>query len=224
MQAVILAGGKGERLLPLTKNKPKPLVIVNNKPFIYYILKQLDNFKISQVIIIAGYKSRKFKSFIKKYKTEFKIDIKIVYQPERWDTGKRIFKIKKILNSNFMILYGDNLVMIQKKIVSKLKINSVIIQQKNIAREKGNVKLKKNKIFDYDEKREKNYKYVELGYFYLRKKDVFKFLSNTNHSFSKTIYQIVKRNLLSFFITRSNYLSITNVKNLKLSEKKIKKS
>ena len=38
-QAVILAGGKGKRLMPITKNIPKPLAPVNNKPFMDYLIQ-----------------------------------------------------------------------------------------------------------------------------------------------------------------------------------------
>ena len=40
-QAVILAGGKGTRLLPLTKNLPKPMAPVNNVPFLSYLISSL---------------------------------------------------------------------------------------------------------------------------------------------------------------------------------------
>ena len=41
-QAIILAGGKGLRLYPLTKNCPKPMVDINGYPFIFYIIKELE--------------------------------------------------------------------------------------------------------------------------------------------------------------------------------------
>ena len=41
LKAIILAGGKGSRLGPLTKKIPKPLLKVNNKEFIYYVIKYL---------------------------------------------------------------------------------------------------------------------------------------------------------------------------------------
>ena len=41
-QAVVLAAGKGVRMLPLTKDVPKPLIEINGKPFISYLLKNLE--------------------------------------------------------------------------------------------------------------------------------------------------------------------------------------
>ena len=41
LSAVIIVGGRGTRLKPVTCNLPKPLVSVNGKPFIYYLIRQL---------------------------------------------------------------------------------------------------------------------------------------------------------------------------------------
>ena len=56
-QAVILAGGLGERLKPITDKFPKPMVEINGKPFIDYLLNYLSSQGIKNVIILSGYKS-----------------------------------------------------------------------------------------------------------------------------------------------------------------------
>ena len=62
-QAVILAGGKGKRLLPLTKNIPKPMALVNNIPFLSYLIYSLKKRGIKKILILVGYKSRKIINF-----------------------------------------------------------------------------------------------------------------------------------------------------------------
>ena len=54
--ALILAGGKGERLKPLTNTVPKPMIPILGKPMIWYQLKWLEYYKIENVIILTGYK------------------------------------------------------------------------------------------------------------------------------------------------------------------------
>ncbi len=56
-QAVILAGGLGTRLKPYTDKFPKPMIEINGKPFINYLLEYLASEKIKKVIILSGYKS-----------------------------------------------------------------------------------------------------------------------------------------------------------------------
>ena len=60
VQAVILAGGKGTRLLNLTKETPKAMISVNNKPFIDILINQLKKKGIKKFLILAGYKKKKF--------------------------------------------------------------------------------------------------------------------------------------------------------------------
>jgi NDP-sugar pyrophosphorylase family protein len=51
MQAVILAGGKGTRLRPLTLSTPKPITTIANKPFLYYQLELLKKAGVEEVIL-----------------------------------------------------------------------------------------------------------------------------------------------------------------------------
>ena len=60
---VIIAGGSGKRLLPLTKNIPKPLVKLNNKPIIEHIIDKAINEGFQNFIISTGYLGNKIKIF-----------------------------------------------------------------------------------------------------------------------------------------------------------------
>ena len=64
-QAVILAGGMGKRLLPLTKNLPKPMAPINNIPFLSYLNFTLKKQGIKKILILVGYKSKKIINFYK---------------------------------------------------------------------------------------------------------------------------------------------------------------
>lgn len=55
MEAIILAAGMGKRLLPLTKNKPKPMVELLGKPIIEHTLNALIRKRVSEIIIVVGY-------------------------------------------------------------------------------------------------------------------------------------------------------------------------
>ncbi len=55
IQAIILAGGRGTRLAPLTDNLPKPLVLVGGRPMIYYVLDQLKAHGITRVAVSISY-------------------------------------------------------------------------------------------------------------------------------------------------------------------------
>lgn len=55
MQAVLMAGGKGTRLLPLTVYRPKPMIPFFNKPMAEYILKNLVSMGVDEIFILVGY-------------------------------------------------------------------------------------------------------------------------------------------------------------------------
>ena len=58
-QAVILCGGRGERLRPLTDEMPKPMVLVNGRPFLQYLLEQLAENGINRFVLLTGYLGEK---------------------------------------------------------------------------------------------------------------------------------------------------------------------
>ena len=54
-QAVIFAGGLGERLKPFTETNPKPMYPFDDKPFLEYLIIQIRNWKIKDIVILLGY-------------------------------------------------------------------------------------------------------------------------------------------------------------------------
>ena len=64
-QAVILAGGRGERLRPITDKVPKPMALINKIPFLDYLISSLIKVKIKKILILVGYKSE---TIISRYK------------------------------------------------------------------------------------------------------------------------------------------------------------
>ena len=66
--AIILCGGKGNRLRPITKFIPKPLVKIKNKEILFYIIKHLFFYNIKDCILAGGYKSNLLQKYAKNKK------------------------------------------------------------------------------------------------------------------------------------------------------------
>lgn len=106
MKAIILAGGSGTRLRPLVSDRPKPMAIINGRPFLSYILEYLEKFDIKEVILCVGYQKEQIINFFgDKWK-----NISISYSIENNPLGTG-GAIKKVLNSTtdefVFVLNGD---------------------------------------------------------------------------------------------------------------------
>tara|TARA_B100000886_G_scaffold276455_1_gene200409 strand:+ start:14009 stop:15046 length:1038 start_codon:yes stop_codon:yes gene_type:complete len=80
----ILAGGKGKRLLPLTKFIPKPMLKIGNKPILENLIKDAKNFGFLNFVLSVNYKKAKIKNYFKDGK---KFNIKIKYVSEKKPLG-----------------------------------------------------------------------------------------------------------------------------------------
>ena len=66
--AILMASGLGTRMLPLTKNKPKPLIEVGNRPMIESIIDAFEEHGINNIYVVVGYLAEQFNYLIKKYR------------------------------------------------------------------------------------------------------------------------------------------------------------
>ena len=112
-KVILLSGGKGTRLGKITKTTPKPLIKVNNKEFIHYILDFFQKHGINDFIITTSYKNNLFKKFLKQIKNQF-LKIKIINETRPLGTGGsllNVLKKEKINNKNtrYILCNADTL-------------------------------------------------------------------------------------------------------------------
>ena len=225
-QCLILAGGYGSRLGTITKNTPKPLIKINNKPFILYLIKNLYRQGIKNFIILSYYKNSNFKK--KKLKFFRDAKIKIIKEQSKLGTLGSVINAKKYLKKSFFVVNGDsyfdfnirdlefNTFKYKKKIgVSLTKIESKLPK---IAYEFKNKKL--NKISSTTKKE----KFICGGVYYFKK--------NILGGFDKKILDIDKDLILKvkhkkFIFAKyysSKFLDIGTPKDLKRSSTFLKKN
>ncbi len=103
MQAIILAGGEGKRLKPLTKTLPKALIPINNKPLIDHILEHVKRYGINNIIVCTGYLAEKIMSHLNS-KDDM---ISESRESNPLGTAGALHLIKNRLDEEFFVLYGD---------------------------------------------------------------------------------------------------------------------
>ncbi len=107
-QAFVLAGGKGERLRPLTDAIPKPLVKVAGKPILEYAIELLVRHGVEEIILGTGHMHEKIEGH---FGSGEKFGARIIYSVERepLGTGGALKECERMLDGTFYMLNGDNI-------------------------------------------------------------------------------------------------------------------
>ena len=165
MKAIILAGGHGKRLKPITDYVPKPLVPIKNIPIIEWQIKYLKKYGINEVIICTGYKSKMIENYLSVKNTGIKIKFSIEKSP--LGTGGAIKKAGKMINDkSFFVINGDVITNIDLRKLSKKQnsIASIELQTKF-----GILETNGNKISKFSEKKEISDLWMNAGIYHLQK-------------------------------------------------------
>lgn len=107
MKAVILVGGQGTRLRPLTLGTPKPMVPLANKPFVSYVLEHLRNHGITDIVFSMGYLPEGIKSY---FGDGSSLGIKLTYVVEDGPLGTAgaVKNVEEhVEDGDFIVLNGD---------------------------------------------------------------------------------------------------------------------
>ena len=220
LSTIILCGGKGKRLYPLTKDIPKPLIKIRNKEILRYILDHLFNFKINDVILATGYKHKSFQNFHSKM--NLKSNIKILNTGKDNDIIKRILKCENICKDYVLICYGDTLVNlnIDKLIKFFLKNqNKITLSSYNFKSQFGLMKISKNgDVRSFMEKPDLGL-YFNIGFFIMKKKNL-KNLKSFK-SFKSFLESKNSKSIFRAFIHKGNHITVNTLSELSNAKEKL---
>ena len=166
MQAIILAGGRGKRLKPVTDYIPKPLIPLDNIPIIEWQIRYLKKFAIKTIIICTGYKTEQIENYLK-IKNNF--GIKIIFSKEKnpLGTGGAIKQAARyIKEKSFFVLNGDVITNIDIKKLQKKEncIAAIILKTKF-----GVMGIKDDKVSKFSEKKLISNLWMNAGLYHLTK-------------------------------------------------------
>lgn len=106
MKAVVMAGGEGSRLRPLTCNRPKPLVPLCNKPVMEYIIELLKRHGVDQVLVTLHYLANEIVSYFGDG-SDWGIQLIYSVEDEPLGTAGSVKKVESYLTDTFIIISGD---------------------------------------------------------------------------------------------------------------------
>lgn len=223
-QAVILAGGMGTRLRPITDTLPKPMIPMNGKPFLEYLVGMLKENGITEVVLLLGYLPQKVQEYFGDG-SNFGLKIKYSVGDVSFETGKRLKDAEELIDQNFLLLYCDNYWPLNlKKLVAYHNAHDVQATV-TLYTNKDNFSKSNTRLDDqgyvtlYDKTRqEKSLSGVEIG-FYILNKGIFDMMPETNFSFEKEILpKLIERRQLAGYSTDHRYYSVGSLERLPVTE------
>ncbi|MHA1992523.1 MAG: bifunctional sugar-1-phosphate nucleotidylyltransferase/acetyltransferase [Candidatus Hodarchaeales archaeon] len=108
MKAVIIAAGKGKRLMPITSSRPKPMIPLAGRPLLEHTILGLRDAGVDEILLIVGYKEEVFKNYFGDGLDNFDVKIEYVTQEKQLGTGHAVGYAKDFVkNEPFMLMYGD---------------------------------------------------------------------------------------------------------------------
>ncbi len=109
MKAVILAAGEGVRCRPLTLTRSKVMLPVANKPTVEYVVQALHGSGIRDIVMVVGYAKERIMNYFGNGK-DFDVNIEYAEQNQQLGTAHTIKQVKDLVEGEFLVLNGDNLV------------------------------------------------------------------------------------------------------------------
>ena len=218
MKALILAGGRGKRLRPLTDKIPKSLIPINKKPLIQYTIKYLKKFGINEIIICSGYKSKQIQNFLKKKKN---FGCKIEYSVEKnplGTAGAIRNAIKNLSDESFLVINGDIITNIDLKKILK-KPNTIAANE--LKTKFGTMEIKNNRILKFNEKTDVQNVWMNPGLYHLST-GILKILPRKGSLESEIFPKLAKnKSLLTVKFKNVLWYSIDSFKDIELSSEEI---
>ena len=220
-QAVILCGGRGERLRPLTDEMPKPMVSVNGRPFLQYLLEQLAENGINRFVLLTGYLGEKIVEYFGDG-SSWGWSISYSNGPVEWSTTKRIHEALDQIDEQFLLLYSDNFTQLRLSELARVKNDRNSAITLSVVRKfPGNIQLDANSsVAKYDSSRsESSAEFVEIGYSLISKSKIIACLDEHIHeNFSSVIQSLTEDQQVSAVQVKTGYMSISDPLRLSRTE------
>ncbi|MBI3541396.1 MAG: HAD-IIIA family hydrolase [Deltaproteobacteria bacterium] len=221
-QAVILCGGLGTRLRPLTDSMPKPMIPVNDRPFLEHLLNQIAAQGIRRFLLLTGYRGEQIRDYFEDGRA-WGWEIDYSHGPVDWETGRRLWEARQQMDLRFLLLYSDNFVQFSMdRLMALHRSEKVSLSLLLAPKTKGNIRVSpEGHIEVYDKTRLNHHlDFVEVGYMIVERDPVLNLFPHLNKhpdfSFSEILQHLASINQLSGLIVRDHYHSISDPDRLDL--------
>jgi glucose-1-phosphate cytidylyltransferase len=180
VKVIIIAGGLGTRISEETEDKPKPMVLINDKPIIWHLMNIFCLQGLNDFIISTGYKSEVIENWAQNNQildsNSKTMNIEIINTGLNTQTGGRITEVMKTLPEEKVIAtYGDGLANISIKKLMEFHASHGKLATVTAVRPParfGYMKIEENKVTHFGEKQQSDEGWINGGFFVLSSKVV----------------------------------------------------
>jgi len=225
LKAIILAGGLGKRLRPLTDERPKPMIEVSNIPIIEWQIKWLKKHKIDQIVICVGYLKEQIIDYIASG-SKFGVKVGYAVEEEPLGTGGALKNAESLLDGGkeegFFMINGDILTNLDSL---KLKISdtSAALALVQLRISYGVVEINHDfKVLGFVEKPLIDDQWINAGVYYFTKK-VFSYLPDNGNIELTALPTMAKESMLKAVKYENTFWrSIDSHKDIEEAAKEVK--
>ena len=219
MKAVILAGGLGTRLRPLTNNTPKPMLPIGEKPILEHLVNWTKKGGIKSVILCVSYLKESIEDYFGDGE-KFGVKIEYAISKKQLATAGQLKTAEKFIDDDFVCMYGDSIFnfslrsMIKQHSIKKSFVTMSLNEYKTTLPYGVIETSKKGKVVNWNEKPEIKAN-VNMGC-YIMNPQVFNLIpKNKPYGMDDVIKKAMKKKVVNSFITKKGFTDIGNTESYK---------
>ncbi|MFW2612221.1 nucleotidyltransferase family protein [Aliarcobacter butzleri] len=218
-KVILMVGGLGTRLRPLTENTPKPMLKVGNKPILQTIVEKFAEYGYTNIVMCVNYKSHMIQDYFGDGK-EFGVNIEYVLENQRMGTAGALSLLKDKPKEPFFVMNGDlltnvNFEHLHNYHLSTNSIGTMCVREYDFQVPYGVVNIKDSKIISIEEK--PTHKFFVSAGIYMLSPEVLEYIPENQFYDMPTLFEKIiseGKNAISFPL-REYWLDIGRIEEYK---------
>lgn len=218
-KVILMVGGLGTRLRPLTENTPKPMLKVGNKPILQTIVEKFAEYGYTNIVMCVNYKSHMIQDYFGDGK-DFGVNIEYILENQRMGTAGALSLLKDKPNESFFVMNGDLLTNINFEHLHNYhlatnSIGTMCVREYDFQVPYGVVNIKDSKIASIEEK--PTHKFFVSAGIYMLSPEVLEYIPENQFYDMPTLFEKIiskGKNAISFPL-REYWLDIGRIEEYK---------
>ncbi|MBT5200917.1 MAG: nucleotidyltransferase family protein [Thaumarchaeota archaeon] len=222
MKAVILAGGLGTRLLPLTKTTPKPMLTLGEKPILEHIIDWTRNNGVKSIVLCVSYLRKNIEDYFKDGE-KFGVNIEYAISNKPLATAGQLKTAEEFIDDTFVCVYGDSIFdfslrnMIKQHNKKKSFVTMSLYEYKTNLEYGAIETTPSGKVTSWNEKPEIKAN-INMGCYVMEPKVMSYIPKNKPYGMDDVIKKAMKqKKLVNSFISKKGFMDIGNKESYKIA-------